>query len=128
MEFWVKKYNSVPSNSTPEVTLNYTLHCSTREGWMIGRGMSENTSQTLHHVAEMHEYENGLKNFLKDNSWFWSNNCILLPKLFWPTVRKNCSTDREKLLKLEAENQEFAKFLRSLEQFVQAVKGQNNFW
>ena len=43
-------------------------------------------------------------------------------------MRKNCSTDREKLLKLEAENQEFAKFLRSLEQFVQAVKGQNNFW
>ena len=23
---------------------------------------------------------------------------ILLPKLFWPTVRKNCSSDREKLL------------------------------
>ena len=40
---------------------------------------------------------------------------ILLPKLFWPTVRKNCSSDREKLLKFEAEGQEFAKFLRSLE-------------
>ena len=26
------------------------------------------------------------------------NNDILLPKLFWPTVRKNCSSDREKLL------------------------------
>ena len=25
-------------------------------------------------------------------------NCILLPKLFRPTVRKNCSSDREKLL------------------------------
>ena len=53
---------------------------------------------------------------------------ILLPKLFWPTVRKNCSSDQEKLLKLEAEGQEFAKFLRSLEQFIQTVKGQNNFW
>ena len=41
---------------------------------------------------------------------------ILLPKLFWPTVRKNCSSDREKLLKFEAEGQEFAKFLRLLEQ------------
>ena len=30
-------------------------------------------------------------------------NGILLPKLFWPTVRKNCSRDREKLLKFEAE-------------------------
>ena len=36
-------------------------------------------------------------------------------------MRKNCSSDREKLLKFEAE--EFAKFLRSLEQFIQTVKG-----
>ena len=53
---------------------------------------------------------------------------ILLPKLFWPTVRKNCSIDREKLLKFEAEGREFAKSLKSLEQFVRTVKGQNNFW
>ena len=26
-------------------------------------------------------------------------NGILLPKLFWPTMRKNCSSDRENLLK-----------------------------
>ena len=43
-------------------------------------------------------------------------------------MRKTCSTDREKLLKLEAEGQEFANFLRSLEQFIQTVKGQKNFW
>ena len=43
-------------------------------------------------------------------------------------MRKNCSSDREKLLKFEAEGQEFAKFLRSPEQFIQTVKGQNNFW
>ena len=55
-------------------------------------------------------------------------NGILLPKLFWPTVRKNCSSDWEKLLKIEAEGQEFGIFLRSLEQFIQTVKGQNNFW
>ena len=34
----------------------------------------------------------------------------------------------KKLLKFEAEGREFAKFLRSLEQFIQTVKGQNNFW
>ena len=51
-------------------------------------------------------------------------NGILLSKLLWPAVRKNCSCDREKLLK--AEN--FARFLRLLEQFIQTVKGQNNFW
>ena len=57
-----------------------------------------------------------------------NTNGILLPKLFWPTVRKNCSTDREKLLKFDAEGWEFAKIVRSLKQFIQAVKGQNNFW
>ena len=31
------------------------------------------------------------------------NYGILLPKLFWPTVRKKCSSDREKRLKFEAE-------------------------
>jgi hypothetical protein len=50
----------------------------------------------------------------------------LFTKLFWPTVRKNCSGDREKLLKFEAEGQEFAKFLRSLEQFITTVKGQKS--
>ena len=41
-------------------------------------------------------------------------------------MRKNCSIDREKLLKFEAAGQEFANCLRSLEQFIQTVKGQNN--
>ena len=41
---------------------------------------------------------------------------------------KKCSSDREKLLKFEAKSREFSKFLRSLEQFIQIVKGQNNFW
>jgi hypothetical protein len=43
-------------------------------------------------------------------------------------VRKKCSSDQEKLLEFEAEGREFAKVLRSLKQFVQTVKGQNNFW
>ena len=41
-------------------------------------------------------------------------------------MRKNCSSDQENLF--EAEGREFAKILRSQEQFVQTVKGQNNFW
>ena len=31
-------------------------------------------------------------------------------------------------MKPPAKDQEFAKNLRSLKQFIQAVKGQNNFW
>ena len=42
-------------------------------------------------------------------------------------MRKNGSSDRETLLKFEAEGWEFAKFLRSRVQFIQTVKGQNNF-
>ena len=42
-------------------------------------------------------------------------------------MRKKCSSDQEKLKKFETEGREFAKLLRSLEQFIQSVKGQNNF-
>ena len=55
-------------------------------------------------------------------------NGIFLPKLFLPIPRKNCSSDRGQLLKFEAEGQECEKCLRSLEQFIQTAKGQNNFW
>ena len=39
------------------------------------------------------------------------------------TMLVKLSSDREKLLKVEAEGRGFAKFLRSLEQFIQTVKG-----
>ena len=42
-------------------------------------------------------------------------------------MRKNCSSDRDKLLKFEAEGQEFTKILKSQEQFNQIVKDQNTF-
>ena len=42
-------------------------------------------------------------------------------------MRKNSSSDGEKLLKFETEGEEFTKFMRSLEQLIQTVKGQNNF-
>ena len=39
------------------------------------------------------------------------SNGILLPKLSWPTERKNFSSDLEKLLKFEAEGREFARWI-----------------
>ena len=54
-------------------------------------------------------------------------NCILLPKLFWPTVRKNCFSDREIFWNSSLKAENFEKFLRSIEQFIQTVKGQNKF-
>ena len=53
---------------------------------------------------------------------FCNQNCS---DLLW---EKYILVYREKRLKFEAEGQEIAKFLRSLEQFIQQVKGQNNFW
>ena len=50
--------------------------------------------------------------FLSCYVWYY----ILLPKLFWPTVRKNWSSDRKN------------KFLRLLEPFILTVKVQYNFW
>ena len=69
-------------------------------------------------------------NFKRKEEQFNSQpkNSILLPKLFWPTVRKNCFSDREFFLKFEADGREFEKKLRSLEQCIQTMKGQNNFW
>ena len=55
--------------------------------------------------------------------WAKERNGILFPKLFWVTVIKKCSSDPEKLLKFKAEDWEFAKCLRSQEQFIQKVKG-----
>ena len=80
--------------------------------------MGPNNSTWLRYWLGLYFYQNSVN--LKSNG-------ILLPKLFWPTVRKKCSSDREILLKLETEGREFAKILRSLEQFIQTVKGQNNF-
>ena len=43
-------------------------------------------------------------------------------------MRKIVLVIEKKKLKFETEGQEFAKVLRSLEQFIQTVKGQDNFW
>ena len=74
-------------------------------------------------------FNNNRKTLRKNicSRWKW-HKWFFVIKVFWLTVRKNCSSDWEKLLKFNAEDQEFAKFLRSLEQFIQTVKGQNNFW
>ena len=50
--------------------------------------------------------ENGARNYTELVIW---RNGILFPTLFWPTMRKNCSIDREKKLKFEAEGREFEK-------------------
>jgi hypothetical protein len=55
------------------------------------------------------------------------SNGILLPKLFWPTVRKNCSSDREKLLKFEAECWEFKKKIEITRTIYSNSEGSEQF-
>ena len=50
-------------------------------------------------------------------------------KLFWPfTVWINWSSDPKKFSNSRPSASNFKSFSRSLEQFIQTVKGQNNFW
>ena len=56
-------------------------------------------------------------------SWYFVTKIVLTY-----CEKKKCSSDREKRLKFEAESREFANILRSLEQFIQTVKVQYNFW
>ena len=60
---------------------------------------------------------------LSSMSWYFVSKIVLTN-----IKKKKCSSVREKFLKFEAEGQEFAKFLRSLEQFIQTVKSQNQFF
>ena len=56
----------------------------------------------------------------------WEKIVLVIEKNYW-----NSETEGQefaKILKFKAEGREFAKFLRLLEQFIQTVKGQNNFW
>ena len=57
-----------------------------------------------------------------------SRKLYFVSKIVLIYCEKNCSSNQEKKLKFEAEGQEFAKNLRSLEQFLRTVKGQKNFW
>ena len=47
-----------------------------------------------------------------------SKKLNFVTKLVWPSEKENCFSDWEKLLKFEAEGQEFENLLRSLEQFI----------
>ena len=50
-----------------------------------------------------------------------------ITKIVLTYCEKKNSSDREKHMKFETEGPEFAKFLRSLEQFIQTMKVQYNF-
>ena len=103
------------SSINPAINANY-------DSMEVG-GLQQELLWLLYDRGCLKQYPMALGN-KKTNIFYGELICsgILLPKLFWPTVRKHCSSDREKLLKFEAEGWEFAKILRSLEQSIQTVK------
>ena len=60
---------------------------------------------------------------LDRESWYFVYKIVLMY-----CDKKNVCINQDNILKFEAEGQEFTKILRSLEQFIQTVIGQNNFW
>ena len=69
-------------------------------------------------------FNNTLVKIRSGQKTYWLRSSLMVNLVF---CYKNCSSDRDFFFKFEAEGQEFAKFLRSLEQFIQIVKGQKNF-
>ena len=61
--------------------------------------------------------------FDKSQLQFW----YFVTKIVLTYYEKKNVVVNEKNFWIEAEGQEFAKILRSLEQFIQAAKGQNSF-
>ena len=99
-----------------ELTHTYSNHVAWEEkedkvGWEIFQHQNRTSRQS--------------RRITKDYSTPWHDKVVI--EFLWYfvtkivltfTVRKNCSSDRKKLLKFEAEGPEFAKILRSLEQFI----------
>ena len=90
----------------------------------IRKSLSKFKSSTTNVLEMQNKLFLALCQILKQilQQWYFVTKIVLT------YCEKNCSSDQEKLLKFEAEGREFAKFFRSLEQFIQTVKGQNNFW
>ena len=62
------------------------------------------------------------KQYFVNWKWYFVSKIVLTY-----CEKKNYSSDQEKLLKFEAKDREFAKVLRSEEQFIQTVRGHNNY-
>ena len=97
------------------VKIHHTVHTSTSTHYMVlNSSRWDQPSSTVSDAISSGLYIFCLLAYMEEK------NGILLPKLFWPNVRKNCSSGRKKLLKFEAEGwlaKNLQKFLRSLEQW-----------
>ena len=108
---WTRKLTSFPANW--RWTFSTTVKASLRNPTPASSPILD--TRVITAATESHNFKIRVFYFGKGSGLFTVRNGILLPKLFWPTVRKNCSSVWEKLL-------------RSLDQFIQTVEGQKNVW
>ena len=126
---------SVQSWFQSEMFLSNSIDMMKNLPWDILNDLFE-TNWSLNHTKKLtphlswHSWRQCRKccQFVAKTSWLFQ----LTPARYWYfvtkivlthcTVWRNCSSDWEKLLKFEAQGGELANFLRSLEQFIQAVK------
>ena len=76
------------------------------------------TKSPINLLSQTHRQKNSESLEMHCKSWRKQSNGILFQKLFWPSVRKICSCEREELWKFYAEDWKFTKILRSPEQFI----------
>ena len=79
-------------------------------------------------LVEKSSFLSDLELFQSSLGFYWNTTMVFCYQNCSDLLRENVIVViEEKLLKFKAEGQEFSKKLRSLEQFIQTVKGQNNF-
>ena len=118
------------SQVSNKVLCNQHLHfgCTVSNSDFLWYSFLATENQWCAHCTLVFTKQQVSNHHLLSNTLLYKDRWYVLHILFPKLLRKNCSSYREKLLKFEDESREFSKILRSLEQFIQTVKGQNNFW
>ena len=112
---------NINSVAPPKIILTF---CGTDKAglWMGEHSVQREVANTINIQSWEHAHSTYDVEFGPEKMVFCYQNCS---DLLWEKI---VLVIEKKKLKFEAEGQEFSKILGSLEQFIQQVKGQNNFW
>ena len=118
------------SQVSNKVLCNQHLHfgCTVSNSDFLWYSFLATENQWCAHCTLVFTKQQVSNHHLLSNTLLYKDRWYVLHILFPKLLRKNCSSYREKLLKFEDEGREFAKNLRSLEQFIRTLNGQNLVW
>ena len=136
----VDSFQACEGMSNIRLQFHFSPHDSLNKSWHLCSTFPASKSCSLP-LASRHQLKGSdqMRNVIRwlSNQWvminFWNWVCCwskwyFVSKIALIYCEINCSSDQEKHLRFEAEGWEFAKFLRSLDQFIKTVEGWNNFW